>query len=299
MNKIRLMGCVNAVLTLSANAKINLTLDILGIRDDGYHEVAMVMQEISLHDTLTMKKNAQGISLDIAIEGQKGTLLADETNLCWQAAALVQEEYNLHDGVEIHLTKRIPMAAGLAGGSADAAAVLKGMNHLFQLRMTEERLCELGARLGSDIPFCIMGGTMLATGRGEKLTRLPSFPKTNVVLAKPTVGVSTAWAYKAYDAGYDGPHPDNQAMLAAIEDGDANRAAGLLCNVLEGVTMAKHDVIAAYKKIMLDNGAMASMMSGSGPTVFCLAGEKDKAWQIAAALKKYDCEAGVFVAETL
>lgn len=293
------MGCVNAVLTLSANAKINLTLDILGIRDDGYHEVAMVMQEISLHDTLTMKKNSQGISLDIVIEGQEGTLPADETNLCWKAAALVQEEYSLSDGVEIHLIKRIPMAAGLAGGSADAAAVLKGMNYLFQLKMTEERLCELGARLGSDIPFCIMGGTMLATGRGEKLTRLPKFPKTNVVLAKPAVGVSTAWAYKTYDAGYDGPHPDNQAMLSAIEAGDADGAAGLLCNVLEGVTMAKHDVIAAYKKIMLDNGAMASMMSGSGPTVFGLVKEKEKAWQIADAVRRHDDEAGVFVAETL
>ena len=293
------MGCVNAVLTLSANAKINLTLDILGIRDDGYHEVAMVMQEISLHDTLTMKKNGQAISLDIVIEGQEGTLPADETNLCWKAAALVQEEYGLSEGVEIHLIKRIPMAAGLAGGSADAAAVLKGMNHLFQLKMTEERLCELGARLGSDIPFCIMGGTMLAKGRGERLTRLPRFPKTNVVLAKPAVGVSTAWAYKAYDAGYDGSHPDNQAMLSAIDAGDANRAAGLLCNVLESVTMAKYDVIAAYKKLMLDNGAMASMMSGSGPTVFGLVGEKEKAWRIADALKKYDNEAGVFVAETL
>lgn len=124
------MGCGDTLLTLSANAKINLTLDILGTREDGYHEVAMIMQEISLHDTLSMGKINQGISLTIAIEGQKGTLPADESNLCWKAAALVQKEYNLQEGVEIHLTKRIPMAAGLAGGSADAAAVLKGMNHL-------------------------------------------------------------------------------------------------------------------------------------------------------------------------
>lgn len=124
------MGCGDTLLTLSANAKINLTLDILGTREDGYHEVAMIMQEISLHDTLSMGKINQGISLTIAIEGQKGTLPADESNLCWKAAALVQKEYNLQEGVEIHLIKRIPMAAGLAGGSADAAAVLKGMNHL-------------------------------------------------------------------------------------------------------------------------------------------------------------------------
>lgn len=293
------MGCGDTLLTLSANAKINLTLDILGTREDGYHEVAMVMQEISLHDTLNMGKINQGISLTIVIEGQQGTLLADESNLCWKAAALVQKEYNLQEGVEIHLTKRIPMAAGLAGGSADAAAVLKGMNHLFRLGMTEARLCELGARLGSDIPFCIMGGTMLATGRGEVLTRLPSFPRLSVVLAKPPVGVSTAWAYKTYDAGYDGPHPDNEAMLEAIHGGDAHKAAGLLCNVLEGVTETEHPVIADYKRLMMEHGAMASMMSGSGPTVFGLVREKQQAWHLADTLKKYDGEAGVFVAETL
>lgn len=293
------MGCGDTLLTLSANAKINLTLDILGTREDGYHEVAMIMQEISLHDTLSMGKINQGISLTIAIEGQQGTLPADESNLCWQAAALVQKEYNLQEGVEIHLTKRIPMAAGLAGGSADAAAVLKGMNHLFRLGMTEARLCELGARLGSDIPFCIMGGTMLATGRGEVLTRLPSFPRLSVVLAKPPVGVSTAWAYKTYDAGYDGPHPDNEAMLAAIHGGDAHKAASLLCNVLEGVTETEHPVIADYKRLMMEHGAMASMMSGSGPTVFGLVREKQQAWHLADTLKKYDGEAGVFVAETL
>lgn len=293
------MGCGDILLTLSANAKINLTLDILGTREDGYHEVAMIMQEISLHDTLSMGKINQGISLTIAIEGQKGTLPADESNLCWKAAALVQKEYNLQEGVEIHLTKRIPMAAGLAGGSADAAAVLKGMNHLFRLGMTEARLCELGARLGSDIPFCIMGGTMLATGRGEVLTRLPSFPRLSVVLAKPPVGVSTAWAYKTYDAGYDGPHPDNEAMLEAIHGGDAHKAAGLLCNVLEGVTETEHPVIADYKSLMMEHGAMASMMSGSGPTVFGLVREKQQAWHLADTLKKYDGEAGVFVAETL
>ena len=293
------MGCGDTLLTLSANAKINLTLDILGTREDGYHEVAMIMQEISLHDTLSMGKINQGISLTIAIEGQQGNLPADESNLCWKAAALVQKEYNLQEGVEIHLTKRIPMAAGLAGGSADAAAVLKGMNHLFRLGMTEARLCELGARLGSDIPFCIMGGTMLATGRGEVLTRLPSFPRLSVVLAKPLVGVSTAWAYKTYDAGYDGPHPDNEAMLAAIHERDAHKAADLLCNVLEGVTETEHSVIADYKRLMLEHGAMASMMSGSGPTVFGLVREKQQAWHLADILKKYDAKAGVFVAETL
>ncbi len=276
------------MITLKANAKINMTLDILGKRPDGFHEVSMVMQEISLHDHLAMERSEKGISLSISIEGQKGTLPEDETNLCWKAAALVQQEYGLEDGVEIHLTKRIPMAAGLAGGSADAAAVLEGMNQLFGLDMDEKRLCELGARLGSDIPFCIMGGTMLATGRGEILTRLPDFPETQVVLAKPSVGVSTAWAYQTYDAGYEGPHPDTESMLEAIRQGDKAKAAALLCNVLEGVTVKKHGIIEEYKSLMLDHGAMAAMMSGSGPTVFALARDEANAREILHALEEMD-----------
>ena len=287
------------MITLDANAKINLTLDILGLREDGYHEVAMVMQEVSLHDTLSLKKTEAGIQLSITIEGQKGTLPADETNLCWKAAALMQQEYGLTGGVSMELVKRIPMAAGLAGGSADAAAVLKGMNQLYELDISEERLCELGARLGSDIPFCLLGGTMLAEGRGEKLTRLPDFPETFVVLAKPEVGVSTAWAYKTYDAGYDGPHPDNKAMLAAIGAGSLDRAAGLLCNVLEGVTVRKHAIIDSYKQTMLQQGALASMMSGSGPTVFGLAGDEASAGKIAAAIRALDAGAAVYVAKTV
>lgn len=287
------------MITLDANAKINLTLDILGLREDGYHEVAMVMQEVSLHDTLSLKKTEAGIQLSITIEGQKGTLPADETNLCWKAAALMQQEYGLTGGVSMELVKRIPMAAGLAGGSADAAAVLKGMNQLYELEISEERLCELGARLGSDIPFCLLGGTMLAEGRGEKLTRLPDFPETFVVLAKPEVGVSTAWAYKTYDAGYDGPHPDNEAMLAAIRDGSLDRVAGLLCNVLEGVTVKKHAIIDSYKQTMLQQGALASMMSGSGPTVFGLAVDEASAGKIAAAIRAMDTRAAVYVAKTV
>ena len=282
---------------INANAKINLTLDILGKRPDGYHEVAMIMQEILLHDTLTLTKQEFGISLSITVEGQKGELPADETNLCWRAAALLQKELGA-GGVSIHLVKRIPMAAGLAGGSADAAAVLKGMDQLYGLQLSEERLCSLGAALGSDIPFCIMGGTMLATGRGEVLTRLPALPMTDVVLAKPGVGVSTAWAYKTYDAGYDGLHPDNAAMQEAVGAGSSKRAAELLCNVLEGVTAGKYGVISAYKELMLQHGAWGSMMSGSGPTVFGLAPDADTAAGIADALRRYDSGAAVFVTKT-
>ena len=281
------------MVTVEANAKINLTLDILGKRPDGFHEVAMVMQSIGLHDTLTMEKTDGEIALSINVPWLK----ADEKNLAWRAAELVRQEYGLKGGVRMELTKRIPIAAGLAGGSADAAAVLKGMNELYNLQMSEARLCELGARLGSDIPFCLMGGTMLATGRGEVLTRLADMPETWVVLAKPRISVSTAWAYQNYDEQGAEKHPDNEAIRKAIARGNRKAVAGLLCNVLESVTIKKYDVIADYKQMMLDKGAMASMMSGSGPTVFGLARNREQAEAIANVLRQ-NTNADVFVTRT-
>ena len=281
------------MVTVEANAKINLTLDILGKRPDGFHEVAMVMQTIGLHDTLVMEKKERDIELSINVPWLK----ADEKNLAWRAAELIRQEYGLEGGVRIELTKRIPVAAGLAGGSADAAAVLKGMNDLYGLQLDEEKLCELGARLGSDIPFCIMGGTMLATGRGEVLTRLSDMPETWVVLAKPRISVSTAWAYQNYDEQGAERHPDNEAIKQAIARGNRKAVAGLLCNVLESVTIKKYDVIAEYKQMMLDKGAMASMMSGSGPTVFGLAKNREQAESIADVLRQ-ETNADVFVTRT-
>jgi len=281
------------MVTVEANAKINLTLDILGKRPDGFHEVAMVMQTIGLHDTLVMEKTERDIELSINVPWLK----ADEKNLAWRAAELVRQEYGLKGGVRIDLVKRIPIAAGLAGGSADAAAVLKGMNELYNLQMSEARLCELGARLGSDIPFCLMGGTMLATGRGEVLTRLADMPETWVVLAKPRISVSTAWAYQNYDEQGAEKHPDNEAIKKAIARGNRKAVAGLLCNVLESVTIKKYDVIADYKQMMLDKGAMASMMSGSGPTVFGLARSREQAEAIANVLRQ-NTNADVFVTRT-
>ena len=281
------------MVTVEANAKINLTLDILGKRPDGFHEVAMVMQTIGLHDTLVMEKTERDIELSINVPWLK----ADEKNLAWRAAELIRQEYGLEGGVRIELTKRIPVAAGLAGGSADAAAVLKGMNGFYGLQLDEEKLCELGARLGSDIPFCIMGGTMLATGRGEVLTRLSDMPETWVVLAKPRISVSTAWAYQNYDEEGADRHPDNEAIKQAIDRGNRKAVAGLLCNVLESVTIKKYDVIAEYKQMMLDKGAMASMMSGSGPTVFGLAKNREQAESIADVLRQ-ETNADVFVTRT-
>jgi len=281
------------MVTVEANAKINLTLDILGKRQDGFHEVAMVMQTIGLHDTLVMEKTERDIELSINVPWLK----ADEKNLAWRAAELIRQEYGIEGGVRIELTKRIPVAAGLAGGSADAAAVLKGMNDLYGLQLDEEKLCELGARLGSDIPFCIKGGTMLATGRGEVLTRLSDMPETWVVLAKPRISVSTAWAYQNYDEQGAERHPDNEAIKQAIARGNRKAVAGLLCNVLESVTIKRYDIIAEYKQMMLDKGAMASMMSGSGPTVFGLAKSREQAESIADVLRQ-KTNADVFVTRT-
>ena len=282
------------MIKIEGNAKINLTLDILGKRPDGYHEVAMVMQSIGLHDTIEMDKAKEGIALSINVPW----LRADEKNLAWRAAALMQQEYGLRGGVRMRLTKRIPVAAGLAGGSADAAAVLRGMDRLYKLGLSDDQLCELGARLGSDIPFCLRRGTMLATGRGEVLTRLADMPETWVVLAKPRISVSTAWAYQNYDEQGAEQHPDNERIQQEIARGNRKGVAKLLCNVLESVTIKRYAVISRYKELMLEQGAMASMMSGSGPTVFGLVENRGTANKIADCLRA-STKADVFVTRTM
>ncbi|MGO5130780.1 4-(cytidine 5'-diphospho)-2-C-methyl-D-erythritol kinase [Mitsuokella jalaludinii] len=281
------------MITVNGEAKINLTLDILGKRPDGYHEVSMVMQSVSLHDTLQLERIPEGIELSIDVPW----LEADETNLAYRAAAKILAYGRVSGGVRIQLQKRIPMAAGLAGGSADAAAVLRGVNELYGLNLSLDELCSLAAQLGSDIPFCLCGGTMLATGRGEVLKRLPPVPAFWVVLAKPPISVSTAWAYQHYDAEGAERHPDNEAMCRAIAAGSREELAPLLCNVLESVTIKQYPVIAAYKEKMLQQGAMVSMMSGSGPTVFGLLGTKAAAERLAAVLRE-QTDADVFVCHT-
>ena len=282
------------MISVEANAKINLTLDILGVRPDGYHEVKMVMQSVGLFDTIHLKKQPEGISLRL----DAAELPADETNLAWKAARIFRDVYKIQSGVSISVEKRIPIAAGLAGGSTDAAGVLIGMNRLFETGLSAKALCSLGEKIGSDVPFCIEGGTMLATGRGELLRRLPDLPALSVVLAKPPVSVSTAWAYKTYDRIGAALHPDTQAMLAAISEENGEKVANGLVNVLEEVTMQEHPIIGAYKRVLTENGAMASLMSGSGPTVFGLAKTKENAERAAQALSHAYPDAAVFVAPT-
>ncbi|MBR5908447.1 MAG: 4-(cytidine 5'-diphospho)-2-C-methyl-D-erythritol kinase, partial [Schwartzia sp.] len=269
-------------------------LDILSKRLDGYHEVEMVMQSVGLFDTIRMERLQTGISLRIDTE----ELLADETNLAWKAARLFSDVYRIQEGVSIEIEKRIPIAAGLAGGSADAAGVLIGMNRLFGKGLTAKDLCALGEQIGSDIPFCIEGGTMLATGRGEILHRLPDLPPLFVVLAKPPVSVSTAWAYRNYDQSGALYHPDTKAMITALSDGRVDHVANCLANVLEEVTQKEYTIIETYKRVLMNNGAMASLMSGSGPTVFALAKTKTDANRAAAALAKDYPDTSVFVVPT-
>ena len=211
------------MVTIRGRAKINLTLDVLGLRDDGYHEIATVMQSLALADTLTLTREESGIALTVDMPG----LETDERNLAWRAAALVIEHCGIRGGVRIDIVKRIPVAAGLAGGSADAAAVLRGMNELYALGLSDAELCALGAQIGSDIPFSLMGGTVFATGRGENMKPLADFPKIHVVLAKPPVDVSTPWAYRAYDAHPPEQRPDNSAFLEALAAGDMTGSSAM------------------------------------------------------------------------
>ncbi len=264
-------------LSLPAYAKINLAIDILGKRADGYHEVAMIMQSIDLADFISLSAAEQGISLTTDCRD----LPADADNLAWRAAALLQQVYGVKQGVHIHIEKNIPLAAGLAGGSADAAAVLRGLNLLWDLQLTNDDLETIGSQLGSDVPFCIDGGTVLATGRGEILTPIAPLMPCYVVLAKPPISVSTAWVYDNFKLEHVIKHPDIPAMIAAIGNGDRERFVNSAANVLETVTIKEYPILAELKKNMQQSGALLSMMSGSGPTVFGLAATKGDADTIA------------------
>ncbi|MBE6007619.1 MAG: 4-(cytidine 5'-diphospho)-2-C-methyl-D-erythritol kinase [Lachnospiraceae bacterium] len=271
---------------LKARAKINLTLDVTGKREDGYHFVKMIMQTISLCDTVLIKKvHKPGIWLKCDVKW----LPCDERNIAYKAAALMIETFGIKQGVSISIRKRIPVAAGLAGGSADCAAVIKGMNDIFELGLDEQSLMEIGSKLGSDVPFCIMEGTALAEGTGNILTRLEPCPELNMVLVKLPVSVSTATVYKNLNC-YELPfHPDTEKMLCSIKNKDVGDIASGLSNVLETVTIKMHPRIDNIKNKLIENGALGSVMSGSGPTVFGIFADRqtacDAADKIRAELK--------------
>ena len=253
-------------INVKALAKINLGLDVIRRREDGYHEVKMVMQTVHLYDQLEIVKTKKpGIFITVNLD----FLPTNENNLIYKAAKLLMDTYKIKSGVAVDLQKYIPVAAGLAGGSSDAAAVLYGMNEIFHLGLKRQKLMELGVKVGADVPYCLMRGTALAEGIGEKLKSLPPMPKCPVLIAKPAVGVSTKFVYENLKLDEQTQHPDIDAQIAAIAGQDLGEAA-LMGNLLETVTISKYPVIDAIKRHMKENGAINAMMSGSGPTVFGL-----------------------------
>lgn len=252
---------------LKALAKINLGLDVLRRKEDGYHEVKMIMQTINLHDQIHMKKIEED---EIRIRTNLYYLPNNENNLAYKAAKMLKDEFHLPGGVSINLKKVIPVAAGMAGGSSDAAAVLFGMNKMYNLRLSMQELMDRGVKLGADVPYCIMRGTALAEGIGEKLTKLPAMPKCHILIAKPPINVSTKFVYENLHANDMKPedHPPVDAQVEALKEGNLDKLVTNMGNVLERVTVPEYPVINEIKQLMLDNGALGSMMSGSGPTVF-------------------------------
>ena len=252
---------------LKALAKINLGLDVLRRREDGYHEVKMIMQTIGLHDDLEIRKTK---TPGIQVKTNLYYLPTNENNLVYKAAKLLMDEFQIQDGVSIQLKKRIPVAAGMAGGSSDGAAVLWGINQMYGLGLSMQALMERGVRLGADVPYCIQRGTALAEGIGEKLSVLPPMPKCTILIAKPGISVSTKFVYENLHANDLKPeqHPDVDSMIEAMRQKDLGLLCSRMGNVLETVTIPAYPVINEIKRKMIDNGAIGSMMSGSGPTVF-------------------------------
>lgn len=254
-------------------AKINLTLDVLGKRDDRYHTVKMIMQTVSLYDLVLVDKIPHGITLSSNLK----YLPTNEKNLAYQAAELFLSKTGITGGARIMIHKNIPVAAGLAGGSGNCAAVLCAMNLLYNTNLTSEQLCEIGAELGADVPYCIMCGTYLAEGIGEKLTPLSPMPQTTILIVKPQINISTASIYEQIDSAPISERPDTNAVISALARGDIYAVAGGLCNVMESVTQTQTPMIGGIKEKMLLNGAIGALMSGSGPSVFGIFDDYKKA----------------------
>ena len=280
-----------------AYAKINLSLDVVRRRDDGYHEVKMIMQTVGLYDELTMEKCGQGIHVTVSMgDGFLGeTLPADENNLVYKAAKLIMDRYELCEGVRIHLDKHIPIAAGMAGGSTDAAAVIRGMNGLFRLGMDLEDMKKLAVKIGADVPYCIEGGTQLSEGIGEVLTPLRAAPAFLLLIAKPDISVSTKYVYENLNLHPLTAPPDVDGMAAAIEKGDSAGIVSRMENVLESVTLEKYPVIRKIKTVMKENGAWNALMSGSGPTVFGIYNNREEMEKTARLLREGKLAKQIFI----
>lgn len=270
-------------LELKALGKINLGLDVLGKRENGYHDVRMVMQTVYLYDQIWIEKTKEP---GIRLSSNLFYLPVNENNLAYRAAKLLIEECRIQEGVKITLKKHIPVAAGMAGGSSNAAAVLFGMNRMFSLGFTQEELMERGVTLGADVPYCVLRGTVLAEGIGEELTVLPAMPKCYVLLAKPPISVSTKAVYEKLDSREISEHPNIDGIIGGLKRQNLDEVAACMGNVLEKVTVEEYPVIEEIKKAMRREGALNAMMSGSGPTVFGLYDDKRKARRAAFRIKE-------------
>ncbi len=268
---------------MKAPAKINLSLDAVKKRDDGFHEVEMIMTMVDLADRIDLTDTDDG---QITVDVSEGFVPNDQRNLAYQAASLLKERFQVERGVHIYITKRIPVAAGLAGGSSDAAATLKGLNQLWNLGLSLDELAEMGAQIGSDVSFCVYGGTALATGRGEIIKPIASPPACWVILAKPPIGVSTAEVYKRLRVN-DVEHANTQAMVQAIEQQSFVDICSNLHNVLETVTLEMYPEVKHIKDQMIRFGADGVLMSGSGPTVFGLVEHESRMHRIYNGLRGF------------
>ena len=268
---------------IKAYAKINISLDIVGKREsDGYHLLKMIMQNIDLYDEISIEKQKEGITITC----NKNYVPTDSRNLAYKAASLFKETYNIEDGVHIDIVKNIPVSAGLAGGSTDAAAVLKLMNKIFEVNVSDEELMDIGLKLGADIPYCINGGTALCEGIGEKITTLQPFKDKILVLVKPSFGVSTKEVYKSFNLDRVKVHPKTESLIEAMEQDNLYYVANNMKNLLENVTLRKHNILIKIKEDMNRYGAVGSMMSGSGPSVFAFFDDMLKAQRCYEKMKE-------------
>ncbi|MDP4182973.1 MAG: 4-(cytidine 5'-diphospho)-2-C-methyl-D-erythritol kinase [Bacillota bacterium] len=272
---------------LKARAKVNLSLDVLRKREDGYHDLKMIMQTLELHDSVCLEKISNGIEVDC----NSRFIPEGEGNIAYKAAKLIMDEFSIKNGIKITIEKKIPVAAGLAGGSSNAAAVLNGMNNIFELGIQQDKLMALGKKIGADVPYCIRGGTMLAEGIGDILTDLEPLNGINIILVKPKIGVSTAYVYKNLNLESIYERPDTELIMEAIKAKNLEVIAHNMKNVLETVTKKKFSIIGEIKSKMINSGALGSMMSGSGPTVFGIFKDKFSAENAMNFLKsdRWDC----------
>lgn len=278
---------------IKAHAKINISLDVVGKREDGYHLLEMIMQNIELYDEIDIEKKQAGIQIECNVP----YVPTDERNLAYKAAKLFVERFEIKSGVKISIKKNIPVAAGLAGGSSNAAAVLKGMRDLFQVDAGDAELKKVGLNIGADVPYCIVGGTAVCKGIGEIVIPLKPFKNHIVVVVKPHFGVSTKEVYSALDLNKINIHPDTFKIIEAMDMEDLERTAALMRNVLENVTLKKHYILREIKREMVRLGALNSMMSGSGPTVFAFFDDILKAQRCYDRMKQKYTE--VFITRTI